>query len=116
VRARAPERLPVVLSQTEVAAILARLNGVEWLVVILLHGGGLRLEECLALRVKDIDLERRQVVVQPDRTTRQGSEINWGEASALGDAHQHARSDFFVVVKGEDEIGPAGTFECSMRA
>ena len=70
-RARTPERLPVVLSRTEVAAILARLNGVAWLVVMLLYGGGLRLEECLALRVKDIDLERRQVVVQPDRTTRQ---------------------------------------------
>jgi integron integrase len=74
VRARTPERLPVVLSRTEVAAILARLNGVEWLVVMLLYGGGLRLEECLALRVKDIDLERRQVVVrrgkgQKDRMT-----------------------------------------------
>jgi integron integrase len=74
VRARTPERLPVVLSRTEVAAILARLNGVEWLVVMLLYGGGLRLEECLALRVKDIDLERRQVVVrrgkgQKDRVT-----------------------------------------------
>ena len=74
VRARTPERLPVVLSRTEVAAILARLNGVEWLVVMLLYGGGLRLEECLTLRVKDIDLERRQVVVrrgkgQKDRVT-----------------------------------------------
>jgi len=50
------------------------MNGVEWLVVMLLYGGGLRLEECLALRVKDIDLERRQVVVrrgkgQKDRVT-----------------------------------------------
>jgi len=74
VRERTPERLPVVLSRTEVAAILSRLNGVEWLVVMLLYGGGLRLEECLALRVKDIDLERRQVVVrsgkgQKDRVT-----------------------------------------------
>ena len=74
VRARTPERLPAVLSRAEVAAILGRLIGTEWLVVMRLYGVGLRLEECLALRVKDIDLERGQVVVrrgkgQKDRVT-----------------------------------------------
>ena len=74
VRARTPERLPVVLSRDEVAAILAELGGMMWLIAGLLYGAGLRLSECLELRVKDIDFGRKQVVVragkgQKDRTT-----------------------------------------------
>ena len=74
VRARTPERLPVVLSRTEVATILKRLDGAVRLVVMLLYGAGLRLEECLELRVKDIDFDRHQIVVrqgkgQKDRVT-----------------------------------------------
>ena len=64
VRARTPERLPVVLSREELAAILKQLTGTERLVVMLLYGAGLRLEECLTLRVKDIDFERQQIVVR----------------------------------------------------
>jgi integron integrase len=74
VRARTPERLPVVLSRAEVAAILAELRGPVRLIVSLLYGSGLRLLECLELRVKDIDFDRQQVVVrrgkgQKDRIT-----------------------------------------------
>lgn len=57
-------RLPVVLSRAEVRAVIARLRGVPWMVVALLYGAGLRLNECLDLRVKDIDMERRQIVVR----------------------------------------------------
>jgi integron integrase len=64
VRARTPERLPVVLSRHEVAALLEHLNGTERLVVVLLYGAGLRLEECLALRVKDLDFDRQQLIVR----------------------------------------------------
>ena len=74
VRASTPTRLPVVLTRAEVAAVLPRLDGVPWLVVSLLYGAGLRLQECLELRVKDIDFERNQIVVRQakgrkDRTT-----------------------------------------------
>jgi hypothetical protein len=74
VRARKPERLPVVLSREEVDAILAHLVGVAHLFVMLLYGNGLRLEECLTLRVKDVDFHRHQINVrqgggQKDRTT-----------------------------------------------
>jgi integron integrase len=74
VRAKQPLRLPVVLSRGEVQCVLARLDGVMWIVGMLLYGAGLRLEECLNLRVKDIDFDRGQVVVrrgkgQKDRTT-----------------------------------------------
>jgi integron integrase len=74
VRARAPERLPVVLSRDEVTRLLGRLTGTMQLVVTLLYGAGLRLEECLELRIKDIDFDREQIVVrqgkgQKDRVT-----------------------------------------------
>jgi integron integrase len=67
VRARRPRRLPVVLSPEEVAAVLNRVaggQGVFRLMARLLYGCGLRLLECCRLRVKDIDLERGQIVVR----------------------------------------------------
>ena len=57
VRAKKPKRLPVVLSRPEVKALLVRLSGVHQLVGCLLYGSGLRLLECLQLRVKDIDFD-----------------------------------------------------------
>ena len=64
VRARTPERLPVVLSRNEIGAILKQLAGTERLIVMLLYGAGLRLEECLDLRVKDLDFDRHQIIVR----------------------------------------------------
>ena len=54
----------MVLSRGEVRAVLGQLRGVPWIIGGLLYGGGLRLSECLDLRVKDLDFERRQVVVR----------------------------------------------------
>ena len=64
VRARTPERLPVVLSREEIGAILKQLTGTERLIVMLLYGSGVRLEECLDLRVKDLDFDRHQIIVR----------------------------------------------------
>ena len=64
VRARTPERLPVVLSREEIGALLKRLTGTMRLVVMLLYGSGVRLEECLGLRIKDLDFDRQQIVVR----------------------------------------------------
>lgn len=63
-RAKRPERLPVVFTRTEVKQILAHLDGVQHLSASLLYGSGLRLMECLRLRVKDIDFEYRQITVR----------------------------------------------------
>ena len=63
-RAKRPRRLPVVLTQGEVRDILSRMDGVHALVARLMYGTGLRLTECLSLRVKDVDLARNQVVVR----------------------------------------------------
>lgn len=73
-RARMPVRVPVVVSRDEVARIMKHLDGVTWIMVALLYGAGLRLQECLELRVKDLDVERRQIVIrrgkgQKDRPT-----------------------------------------------
>jgi integron integrase len=59
--ARPRARLPVVLTAREVEQVLAGLSGVRWLVAMLLYGSGLRLLECLQLRVKDVDLERGEI-------------------------------------------------------
>jgi integron integrase len=61
VRAKRPERLPVVLTRGEVCSILQRLGGPTSLVAGLLYGSGLRLLEALELRVKDLDLDRREI-------------------------------------------------------
>src|SRR6266446_337827 len=55
VRAKQPQRLPVVFTQDEVAKVLRQLSGVTWIMGPLLYGAGLRLLECLRLRVKDLD-------------------------------------------------------------
>jgi integron integrase len=72
--AQTPTRVPVVLSGDEVRAVLDQLSGIPWLIASLLYGAGLRLQECLELRVKDIDFDRNQIVVrrgkgQKDRRT-----------------------------------------------
>ena len=64
VRAKRPVRMPVVLSRGEVNALLGQLRGAPWLMASLLYGAGLRLMECLGLRVKDVDFAYRQILVR----------------------------------------------------
>jgi integron integrase len=64
VAARVSQRLPVVLTVEEVNAALGRLRGTSALVARLLYGSGLRILECLRLRVKDVDFARREILVR----------------------------------------------------
>ena len=64
VRARKPRRLPLVLTHAETRAVLAQLSGVYWLAGMLLYGGGLRLMECLRLRIQDLDFAKGQIMVR----------------------------------------------------
>ena len=64
VHAKEAQRLPVVLTRAEVGAVVRELRGVPRLVALLLYGSGLRLHECLRLRVKDIDFERGEIRVR----------------------------------------------------
>jgi integron integrase len=63
-RVKADKRLPVVLTKHEVQAILSRLDGSMWLLVSLLYGSGLRVMECLRLRVAEIDFDRLEILVR----------------------------------------------------
>jgi len=64
VRAKRSERLPVVLSRDQVREVLSHLTEERWLIASLLYGAGLRLLECLRLRVKDIEFDRCQIIVR----------------------------------------------------
>jgi integrase len=64
IRARKPKRLPVVMTREEVKAVVGHLTGDKWLMASLMYGAGLRLMECLRLRVKDIDFERSEITVR----------------------------------------------------
>lgn len=70
VRARTPSRLPIVLTPTEVRSVLNRLHGVHRIAGTLLYGSGMRLMECMRLRVKDLDFERREIVVREGKGDR----------------------------------------------
>jgi len=64
IRARKPKRLPVVLTRDEVKAVLGELDGDKRLMASLMYGAGLRLMECLRLRVLDLELTRGEIVVR----------------------------------------------------
>ncbi len=70
VRAKRPARLPLVMTREEVSAVLAELPGVQRLMATLLYGAGLRLLECLQLRVKDVDFAQRQLVIRDPKGRR----------------------------------------------
>jgi integron integrase len=63
-RVKRPARVPTVLTGVEVRRLLAQLEGTKWLMASLIYGAGLRLRECLKLRVKDIDFEYSQAIVR----------------------------------------------------
>jgi Site-specific recombinase XerD len=64
VQAKRPRRLPVVLTRTDVRALLDRLDGTQWLMASLLYGAGMRLMECVRLRVQEVDFDYRQIVLR----------------------------------------------------
>lgn len=64
IRAKKPKHLPVVMTRDEVKAVLSNLAGDKWLMASLMYGAGLRLMECLRLRVQDIDFSRNEILVR----------------------------------------------------
>jgi integron integrase len=94
-RARAPVRIPVVLSRAEVESVLGGLDGAPRLIGMLLYGSGLRLLEALTLRVKDLDLERGEIRIRRakgarDRVTVLPDRLRQSLSDHLGHVrHQH---------------------------
>lgn len=63
-RAKKPQRLPTVLTEDEARRVLGHLDGVRWLMGSLLYGTGMRLMECVRLRVKDVEFSRKEIVIR----------------------------------------------------
>ena len=72
VRAKPSKHVPTVLTPSETGRLLARMEGTYGLMARLLYGSGMRLMECVRLRIKDLDFERREIVVRQGKG-RQGS-------------------------------------------
>ena len=85
--AKRPRRLPVVLTRPEAHAVLAHLEGEHALMARLLYGTGMRLMECLQLRVKDIELERREVVIRQGKGGK--DRITMFPATLVADMARH---------------------------
>jgi integron integrase len=73
--AKKPSKLPVVFTQEEVRRVFAHMDGTCWLMASLLYGSGLRLMECLRLRVKDVDFGYRQVIVRDGKGGKDRSTV-----------------------------------------
>ncbi|HDL85523.1 MAG TPA: hypothetical protein ENH11_04230 [Candidatus Acetothermia bacterium] len=69
-RAKKPAKLPVVYTREEVRSILIQLEGVNWIMGQLLYGAGLRLMECMRLRVKDVDFGYKQITVRDGKGSK----------------------------------------------
>jgi integron integrase len=70
VRAKRPKHLPTVLTREEALRVLGCMTGINQLMAKLLYGGGLRIGECVRLRVKDLDITRRQVIIRDGKGAR----------------------------------------------
>ncbi|MHC4165384.1 MAG: integron integrase [Planctomycetota bacterium] len=64
IRARKPKRLPVVMTREEVKLVLSHLKGDRWLMANIMYGAGLRVRECLRLRIQDVDFAASQILVR----------------------------------------------------
>ncbi|MGA9961783.1 MAG: integron integrase [Azonexus sp.] len=89
VRAKQPQRLPVVLTRQEVTAILDRMTGVHGLMARLLYGTGMRLMECVRLRVKDVDFERAEIVLRDGKGAK--DRITMLPQALVGPLQDHLR-------------------------
>jgi integron integrase len=106
-QAKAPQRLPVVLTRDEVQVLLGRLHGTHWLVASLLYGTGMRIMECLRLRVKDVDFARGEILVRDgkgfkDRVTMLPETLSLPLREHLGRVRALHRED---LAAGRGETG-----------
>lgn len=107
--AKRAEHVPVVLTREEVVDVLTQLSGPSWLVVALLYGAGLRLTECLELRVKDLDAGGGEIVVRSgkgskDRRTTLPMAVVEPLESHLGDVQRLHAQDLAHSIDVVDDL------------
>lgn len=86
-RAKRPARVPSVLTRAEMNALLDKLEGTRWIMAGLLYGAGLRLRECLKLRVKDIDFGYGQIIVRDGKGAK--DRVTMLPAAVIDPLQQH---------------------------
>jgi len=103
--ARAGRKLPVVLTKSEVQQVFAHLDGVHLLVAKLLYGAGLRITECMELRVKDVDFEQNSITVRSGKGDKDRVALLPSNAvDRLRDQLRYART-LFDADRGDDVPG-----------
>ena len=95
VRAKQSQRLPSVLTRTEVRSVLTRMNGIHGLMANLLYGTGMRLMECVRLRVKDVDFERREILIRDGKGAKDRVTMLPESLTGLLQAHLQQRRALF---------------------
>jgi len=70
IRARKPRHVPVVMTREETRAVISHLKGDKWLMASLMYGAGLRLMECLRLRIQDVDFARNEITVRDGKGSK----------------------------------------------
>jgi len=106
-RANRPKRLPVVLTVHEVRAVLAELDGVPRLVASLLYGGGLRLMEAMQLRVKDIVMDRGEIIVRGSKGAK--DRVTVLPATVVEPIRNHLARMYIQFQRQEKSGGPGVT-------
>ena len=89
VRAKRPERLPVVLTRSEVQRVLERMDGVHGLLARLLYGTGMRLMEVIRLRVKDVDFAQGEILIRDGKGAK--DRVTMLPEAVAGDLREHLR-------------------------
>lgn len=97
--AKRPKRLPVVFSKDEVTRILTEMSGMYKIMATLLYGSGLRLSECLRLRIKDIDFHYQQITIRSGKGDKDRSTVL--PESVVGDLKEHIED---VIKQHEQDI------------
>ncbi len=104
-RARRPQRLPVVMTRAEVRAVLAEIRGTPWLVANLLYGSGLRLNEALSLRVKDLEIDRGELIVRDAKGSKDRVTVLPEAMNAPLQAHLARLREWFQGQRRRGEVG-----------
>jgi integron integrase len=107
VRAKRPQRLPVVLTRSEVREVLIRMKAVHGLMANLLYGTGMRLMECVRLRVKDVDFDRGEILVRDGKGGKDRVTMLPSSAAAGLQAHLIQRR---AVFEDDKRLGKASVF------
>lgn len=99
VRAKRPKKMPTVLSKSEVRQLLDGLSGKYLLMAMLLYGAGLRLMECIRIRVKDVDVDQRQILIRDGKG--QKDRVTVFPDAAVHNVRRHLR---YIRLQYEDDL------------